>query len=291
MHWNILALNKPPVVEKGPSEDSMPSACAGGIFTFCDAYAVAEVVRMKASYKNLLTVAALVVCCLVFLALTYFAYTHTARTAAAQAVVQPQVLLDAGHGGEDGGTVGRSAMPEKDINLDIAKRLEQKLTEQGCQVFMTRNEDVMLGDSSLSTIRERKVSDLHKRLEILQAHPDALFISIHQNHFSDGVYSGAQVFYSQNNPESLSLAESVRSAIVTFIQPENKRQNKPAGKSIYLLWNAQTPAVLVECGFLSNASEAALLNQEAYRQKMADAIASGTLTYIQEKRGQNGEET
>lgn len=240
---------------------------------------------MKKSCKNWLTVAALVLCCLGFLALTYFAYTHTARTAAAGAAVQPQVLLDAGHGGEDGGTVGRSAIPEKAINLDIAKRLEKKLTEQGCEVLMTRSEDVMLGDNSLSTIRERKTSDLHKRLEILQAHPGALFVSIHQNHFSDGTYSGAQVFYSKNNPDSLALAEAVRSTIVSLVQPENRRQNKPAEKSIYLLWHAQTPAVLVECGFLSNASEAALLNQEDYRQKMADAISSGILTYLQDKKG------
>ena len=237
---------------------------------------------MKAVLKNWMVAVALAVSCLLFLALTYFAYTHAAQTAAAQTAPRTQILLDAGHGGEDGGTKGYSELPEKDINLDIALRLQRLLEEQGCEVLMTRTKDVSLAEEGLSTVHERKVSDLQKRLELLQAHPGCLFVSIHQNHFSESIYSGAQVFYSPNHPQSQRLAEAVHNAIVSSLQPDNHRQNKPADQSIYLLWHAQTPAILVECGFLSNVSEAAQLNEAAYRQKMAQSIAQGILQYIQQ---------
>ncbi len=238
---------------------------------------------MKAFRVNFWMILTLIVASIGFLILIYISSFHAAQLATETKTVQPLVVLDAGHGGEDGGAVGRSPVPEKVLNLTIAQKLEKKLTQSGCKVVMTRNSDVMLGDHSLSTLRERKASDIHKRFSILQANPGCTFVSIHQNHFSNGIYSGAQVFYSKNNPQSSVLAEQIRKSIVSQVQHENKRKNKAATSSIYLLAHAKDPAVLVECGFLSNDSEAQLLNNSQYQQKIADAIASGILQYLQSK--------
>lgn len=238
---------------------------------------------MKTFRVNLWTILTLIVVCVAFLVFLYQSCFHAAQFAAATRAVKALIILDAGHGGEDGGATGHSPVPEKVLNLAITQKLEKRLMESGCRVLMTRSSDVMLGDNSLSTLRERKASDIHKRAAILQANPGCIFVSIHQNHFSDGIYSGAQVFYSKNNPISAVLAEQIRQSIVANVQPENKRKNKAATRSIYLLAHAQDPAVLVECGFLSNDSEAQMLNDNQYQQKMADAISHGVLQFVQQK--------
>ena len=192
---------------------------------------------------------------------------------------RPTIVIDAGHGGEDGGAEGKSKLLEKEINLNISKQLQNLLQASGFRVVMTRTEDVSIGDPSLGTIKERKVSDLHNRLKIIEAQGDCIFISIHQNHFSDGRYSGAQMFYSLNNEKSKELAECIKSRVVSLLQPENKRECKPATSSIYLLWQTEVPAVLVECGFLSNDSEAQKLNDPDYQKQMAFSIYSGFMDY------------
>ena len=193
----------------------------------------------------------------------------------------PVIVLDPGHGGEDGGAMSDDKMMEKDINLDIALKLQKLLELSGFQVVMTREADIAINDPDLKTVRERKVSDLHNRLKILEEYPNGVLLSIHQNHFSDGKYYGAQIFYSQNTEESKILAENIQKEIVTLIQPENKREIKPASDSIYLLWNAQVPAVIVECGFLSNDAEAKKLGDSTYQNQMAFAIYQGFLDYLQ----------
>lgn len=190
----------------------------------------------------------------------------------------PTIVLDPGHGGEDGGASGNSVL-EKDINLAISLQLQKMLETSGFHVVMTRATDSSIGDESLDTIRERKVSDLHNRLKIVESQGDCILVSIHQNHFTESKYSGAQMFYSTKNAGSKDLAENIKSRVVQLIQPENTRETKPATDSIYLLWNAKIPAVMVECGFLSNQSEAAKLNDETYQQQMAFAICSGILDY------------
>ncbi|ARP50314.1 hypothetical protein B6259_05155 [Ruminococcaceae bacterium CPB6] len=235
--------------------------------------------KMKVKHINIWMLAAFITVCVLFLFLLSVSCFHTAQTAVAAAAVRPLVVLDAGHGGEDGGAVGCSPVPEKVLNLSITKKIEKGLTSAGCRVVMTRTDDTMLGDNTLSTLHERKVSDIHKRLSILQENPGGIFVSIHQNHFADGYYNGAQVFYSSNHPKSKILAESIRQSIVSSVQPQNKRENKAATSSIYLLAHAKDPAILIECGFLSNASEAKLLNDTAYQQKMADAVTHGILNY------------
>lgn len=200
------------------------------------------------------------------------------------------VVLDAGHGGEDGGAVGINGAMEKDINLAIALKLSQYLKQNNFEVILIRDGDYSVGDQSLGTVAERKRSDTKTRLRMIEEAGDCIYLSIHQNHFSESKYDGAQVFYSGNNPESAVLAEAIRKNIVSALQPENHRENKEAEKSIYLLYHCQVPAVLVECGFLSNGAEAEKLVQESYQNDMAAAIYNGLIDYLQEKdSGETGE--
>lgn len=237
---------------------------------------------MKAERSNAVPIFVLVLCCLAFLMLSFLACTRLGKIAASAAVSHPGTfVVDAGHGGEDGGASDPSGRPEKDMNLAVAKDLQQLLTASGYRVVMTRTTDTSLADP-LPTIRERKTSDLHNRMKIIEAQESCIFVSIHQNQFEQSRYSGTQVFYSDNGAGSKELAESVQSRVVSLLQKDNARAVKPATSSIYLLWHAKVPAVLVECGFLSNPEEDAKLNSEEYQHQMAFAICSGLLDYCAE---------
>ena len=185
------------------------------------------------------------------------------------------IIVDAGHGGEDGGTQSSAGVLEKDINLDISMKLGTLLSLSGYNVVYTRTEDKLYYGADAKVQRQKKVSDIHYRMSILQTHPDALFISIHQNYFQQSKYSGAQVFYSENNPDSKIVAENIQSNIRNLIQPENERQIKASSTDIYLLYHAKLPAVMVECGFMSNAGEALLLCDEEYQKNICLAIMAG----------------
>lgn len=193
------------------------------------------------------------------------------------------IVVDAGHGGEDGGAVGVNGLVEKDINLAIALALAENLKANNFQVILVRDGDYSVGDQSLSTVAERKRSDTKNRVRLVEETGECLLVSIHQNQFSQSQYSGAQMFYSPNNPESAQLAECIRESVVSSLQPDNTRQNKEAGEEIYLLTHCQVPAVLVECGFLSNPEEATLLSQEAYQQDMAAAIYNGIVSFLEQR--------
>ncbi len=169
---------------------------------------------------------------------------------------------------------------EKNINLAITLRLKAMLEATGYRVKMTRESDISIHDQNLDTIKQRKVSDIKNRLKLIHDTPNCVFISIHQNHFTESKYNGTQVFYSTNHADSKIIAERIQGQIVSFIQPDNKREIKPATESIYLLWNTNVPAVLVECGFLSNPSEAQQLKDPAYQDKIAFSIFCGILHYI-----------
>lgn len=238
------------------------------------------VIALKATKTNLIPITVLILCCLAFLLLSYISYNKIDGMASALAGERvPTIVIDPGHGGEDGGASSDTSVLEKDINLAISLKLQSLLETSGFHVVMTRTTDTSIGDQKLDTVRERKVSDLHNRLKIVEAQGDCILVSIHQNHFSESKYSGAQMFYSTKNAGSKDLAENIKSRVVELIQPENTRETKPATDSIYLLWNAKIPAVTVECGFLSNQSEAAKLNDKTYQQQMAFAICSGILDY------------
>lgn len=184
-------------------------------------------------------------------------------------------IIDAGHGGEDGGTVAVDGTPEKVINLAVAQKLAFMLEEAGFAVVMVRSEDSLIGDNSLASIRQRKVSDIRARLAFTESYPNAYLVSIHQNHYTQSKYNGAQVFYSTNHPLSQFLAQSVQQSIVDFVQPQNTRKIKPTGSNIYLLYNCEIPAIMVECGFLSNEAETNNLKNEEYQNKIAFSIMKG----------------
>lgn len=189
------------------------------------------------------------------------------------------VIIDPGHGGTDGGAVGVDGVIEKGINLSISLKLRTFFEQAGFKVIMTREDDRSIHDDNSNTIRKQKKSDLYNRFDIIKNNPRAIFISIHQNKFEDGKYSGAQVFYSKNNDASELLAATLQINIKKTLQPQNNREIIKAEKNLFLLYNAKTPAVLVECGFLSNANEAASLQNNDYQNKMAFAIFYGTILF------------
>ena len=211
--------------------------------------------------------------------LTFMA-NSSATEASASPITQKTIIVDAGHGGEDGGAIGLDGTVEKDINLDIALKLEKLLKFYGFNVIMTRTQDIMTCDEGLDSLRKRKVSDIHNRFDLIQKNPDAVFISVHQNKFEDSSQHGTQVFYSANDEESKLLAEAIQTSIVNSLQPKNDRVVKKSGSGIYLLYHAKIPAVLVECGFISNSDELKKLKDDSYRMKLAILIADGLIKYL-----------
>lgn len=187
------------------------------------------------------------------------------------------VILDAGHGGEDGGAVSPQGYAEKNLNLAICRQVEIMLKSNGIETVMTRTEDVLLYDKSSDYHGRKKALDLLERRKIGEAHPDSLFVSIHMNAYPLSQYQGLQVWYSPHHPSSFDLASAVQSTVSSALQPQNNRQVKEAGSNIYLLHHLRTPAILVECGFLSNPEEAERLNDPEYQKKLAFLITLSIL--------------
>ena len=235
---------------------------------------VIEVEKLKAY----LCYSSVLVCVFLFGGLLYAAFDGNDNTEMVSADTKPVVIIDAGHGGEDGGAQANGVL-EKDVNLAIALRLRDMLTVSGDNVKMIREEDISVYDSSASTVREKKVSDMKNRVSTINSDANNILISIHQNKFEQSKYSGAQMFYSKNDPRSEKLAESIRRSVTSLLQPENSRELKSDDGSVYILKKAEVPAVIVECGFLSNEKEARLLSDSEYQGKMAFAIMCGFLDY------------
>ena len=187
------------------------------------------------------------------------------------------VIVDAGHGGEDGGAVSASGIVEKDLNLDVAMRLAAYLEAEGVQVIRTRTTDTLLYDRNVDFRGRKKALDLAARCRIARENPNAIFVSIHMNSYPQTQYRGLQVWYSTNDPRSRELAESIQHTVASQLQPENERSVKSATSAIYLLRHITSPAVLVECGFLSNPEEASALATEEYRDRLAFLIARAIL--------------
>lgn len=183
------------------------------------------------------------------------------------------VIIDAGHGGEDGGTSSASGLVEKDVNLEIAKLIAKELEKQGINVILTRSDDRLLYDPNSDYQGRKKKLDLAARLDIMKNTENAIFISIHMNAFTDRSCSGLQVWYSKNIPDSYELAKLIQNNARLRLDTTNKRVVKAATSAINLLDNATCPAVLIECGFLSNPNEAALFEGAEYRGKVAQNIA------------------
>lgn len=185
------------------------------------------------------------------------------------------IVIDPGHGGIDGGKVGVNDALEKDINLEISFRLKACLENYGFKVVLTREEDVCLSEENATN---KKMQDMKKRIEIIEKAKPELVVSIHQNSYPKESVSGAQIFYYEGSEESSRLAKSIQDAIVTQIQPENQRGIK-ANDNYYMLKKTPGTIVIAECGFLSCPEEAALLIQEDYQQRIAEAIAQGVIDF------------
>ena len=188
------------------------------------------------------------------------------------------VVIDAGHGGEDGGAVSISGVPESGINLAVALRLDQLFGLYGVRTEVLRTEDVSLHDSGAATLRERKVSDLHNRVERINAIENATLISIHQNTYPTAKYHGAQVFYS-NAELSQSLAQLTQETLRLALDPDNNRVSTKIPDTVYLMNHISCRAILVECGFLSNPEEDLLLQSGAYQTKLAAALCGAYLQF------------
>ena len=190
------------------------------------------------------------------------------------------IVIDAGHGGEDGGAVGKNGVYEKELNLIIAKDLAQMLVANGNTVILTRDSDVMLYDRNVDYRGRKKMLDLAARLKIGEECEGCVFVSIHMNTFPEERYRGLQVYYSPNDDASALLAEKIQSSVCDQLQPTNDREIKKANSSIFILDRIKRPAVLIECGFISNPEECALLCSEEYRQKLTLAIFCGICEYF-----------
>lgn len=185
------------------------------------------------------------------------------------------VVLDPGHGGRDPGKVGAQGEQEKDINLAISLKVKERLEKDGMEVVMTREKDVMLADEDASN---KKLEDLNNRISIINERQPAVAVSIHQNSYSDASVKGAQVFYFTHSDKGKQAAEAMQKELLEFDQ-ENTRKIK-ANETYYLLKKTEVPTVIVECGFLSCPEEAALLTDEAYQKKLAEAIAKGIESWV-----------
>ena len=186
------------------------------------------------------------------------------------------IVIDAGHGEPDGGAVSASGIRESTLNLQVAKLLEEELIDLGYEVIMTRNDENNIADSDLqgSTIRKIKVSDINNRIEITNKANADMLISIHMNKFSSEKYYGWQTFYKKNSGYSKILAENIQKGINNNIERKNKRTELPI-ENIKLIDKSEIPAVIVECGFLSNYEDVRLLQTEEYRKQIVNGIIEG----------------
>lgn len=187
------------------------------------------------------------------------------------------IVIDAGHGGEDGGAVSCTGVMEKQINLEIALELNDLFHLMGHKTRMIRTDDRSVYTTG-DTIARRKVSDLKERVRMVEETEDAVLVSIHQNLFPDARYSGAQVFYSQAG-DGQGLAEVLQSAFRQTINPGSNRELKKA-TNVYLMEHISCTGILVECGFLSNPEEEAQLRTKEYQQKICIVIASTLANHL-----------
>lgn len=200
-------------------------------------------------------------------------------------MTEQTLIIDPGHGGEDGGAVSASGQAESELNLNIALQLDALMGFYGVRTILTRTEDISIHDSDAETLREKKVSDLHNRVALINATENATLISIHQNADVSSRCHGTQVFFA-DEVLSLPLARMVQNTVKEAVDAENTRTPHRIPKSVYLMNNISCRAILVECGFLSNPTETRLLQRKDYQMKLAMTLAS---SYIRCGDTQEGE--
>ena len=218
----------------------------------------------------------LVILC--FITMTYGA--SIATTTVAQLIPLERdhtIVIDAGHGGEDGGATSVSGKTESQYNLEISLKLADLLHLLGYQTKLIRRTDISVYTAG-ETIAAKKVSDLRQRVRMVNETENAVLLSIHQNTFSDGKYSGAQVFYGPKG-ESRELAELLQTEFRRTVNPSSQRQIKKAD-GVYLMQHIDCTGVLVECGFLSTPEEDSLLKTPEYQRKICCILATVTSRFL-----------
>ena len=189
------------------------------------------------------------------------------------------IVLDAGHGLPDGGAENNTGLTEEKINLDIVLKLQKLLEASNCTIILTRSDENGIYSTDAKTLREKKVSDLKNRVNIANNLEADIFVSIHLNKIAQSKYFGWQTFYKKNSEEGKNLSLSIQENLNSSIQIENKRQPQTiSGK--YIIDNVKIPTVIVECGFLSNPTEAKHLEQDSYQEKIAWGIYTGIMDFF-----------
>ena len=204
-------------------------------------------------------------------------YAFGIITSKSESSKMPTVIIDAGHGGFDGGAVAKDGTVEKDINLAISLKLNTVLEALGYKTVTVRTTDTAVNDTD-NNGGSAKASDIKNRVALMNKHTDAIFVSIHMNKYGTTQPHGAQVFYARTENSDI-LANCIQCSISLKVQPDNKRVIKPTTNDIYLLKHATIPAVIVECGFLSNPKDLENLKNEEYQLKVAMSIAFGIINY------------
>lgn len=224
-------------------------------------------------YKNLITLMSLLLLVAMVL-LSREAAIYTSGKMAEKKNIT--VVIDSGHGGKDPGKIAADGTFEKDLNLAIALKLQKYLEAADIQIIMTRTTDVGLYDENASN---KKVQDMKNRINLMNTPDVDLVVSIHQNSYSDSAVKGAQVFYYGASNSGKELAETLQSALIRDVDPDNHRKAK-ANSSYYLLKKTTCPTVIVECGFLSNSTEAQKLKSDSYQEALAWSLHMGILEYL-----------
>lgn len=225
---------------------------------------------MKKHFMEL-TMACLLLICFFFL-------SREAADVSKELSSQKLIVVDAGHGGSDPGMVGVGGLEEKGINLSIARKLKTSLESRGFTVVMTREEDVGLYEENT---HNKKAQDLQNRISLIKETKPLLSVSIHQNSYEDSSVFGPQVFYYSDSPDGEALAKVLQEKLNTGLSVKRPRVAK-GNTSYYLLKRSPGILNIVECGFLTNPDEAALLQTEEYQQKVADAVTAGICQYLGE---------
>ena len=209
--------------------------------------------------------------------------TITTKALKRMIALEMLVVIDAGHGEPDGGCVGSLGTIEQEINLSVAKKTAEILEAKNINTLMTRNNSLGLWTEKSTTIRQKKVEDMKKRVEIMNKSHSDLFISIHMNSYPNSSTQGLRIFYDRNHEEIKELAESIQDRM-SDVTGAKTSQVKPADRTLFLLKNTPMPAILIECGFLSNPQEENRLKSSQYQAKLAWAIADAIEKYFLQLR-------
>lgn len=204
--------------------------------------------------------------------------SYTTTIPVSNSITGKVIVLDAGHGGKDGGAIAKDGTVEKDLNLKIALKVKELLEKKNIKVILTRDSDKDLCDGEKETIKSRKVQDINKRIDIINNSNANLLVSIHMNSFPQEKYSGWQTFYKKNCVYSSEVAKLVQENIGKTTQIDNNRVAMEIN-GVKIIEKSTIPAILIECGFLSNEEEAKMLNTEEYQKQIAEGIVNGIVQW------------